>query len=497
MPLFTRLLRPQTLAEAWALLDAQAEELATLRAENAALHTEVDALRAQGQTLTAQVQTLTERLGRHSGNSHRPPSSDPPQRPPRRAAPPTGRPPGGQPGHVGHGRSLRPPDQVDHVVAARPVACAQCGVLLLGADPHPARHQATELPVVRPVVTEYQRHTLPCLACGAQTSGEWPADRPPGDCGPRVQATVGYLTGRLGSSQRDTAAALAALFHTEVRLGSIPALAQAVSAALAAPAAEAHAYVQAQPTQHVDETSWREVTQRCWLWVSATALVTVFLVQAKRGAAEAKHLIGVDYEGIVGSDRLSAYGWLDPRRRELCWAHLKRDFQAFVDRGGKSAQLGRLLLAQVAVLFGAWQWAQDGALSRQGFAAAMQPVQRRVGKLLRVGTTLAHAQTRGTCRQLLKLEVALWTFVRVAGVEPTNNGAERPLRRGVLWRARSLGTQSAAGSRFVERVLTAVTTLRQQQRDVLDYLTAACAAALRGEPPPSLLPPSGAPAVPT
>jgi transposase len=478
MPRCVRLLRPQTLAEAWALLDAQAEEIARLRAE-------VDTLRAQVQLLTAQVQTLTERLGRHAGNSHRPPSSDPPSRPPRSPPPRSGRAPGGQPGHVGHGRAFRPPDQV---VVSRPVACAQCGALLLGADPHPARHQVIELPVVRPVVIEYQRHTLPCLNCGAQTSAAWPGDMPAGAFGPRVQATVGYLTGRLGISQRDTEEALDALFHTEVSLGSIPALQQAVSTALAAPVAAAQAHVQAQPTQNVDETSWREGTTACWLWLSATALVTVFLVLAKRGTAEAKQLIGETYAGIVGSDRWSASTWLDPLRRQLCWAHLKRDFQAFVDRGGKSAQLGRLLLAQVAVLFDLWHRHQAGELDRPQFQAAMRPVERRVGRLLRVGQHLAHAQTRGTCRSLLALEVALWTFVRIEGVEPTNNAAERPLRRAVLWRRRSFGTQSAAGSRFVARVLTAVTTLRQQQCDVLDYLTAACTAATQGEPAPSLLP---------
>jgi transposase len=282
-----------------------------------------------------------------------------------------------------------------------------------------------------------------------------------------------------------------------VSLGTIAALEQAVSAALAAPVAAAQAYVQEQPTQNVDETSWREAKQRCWLWVSATVWVTVFLVLAKRGAAEARQLIGAAYAGIVGSDRHTAYSWLPLEHRAVCWAHLKRDFQAFVDRGGKSAQLGRLLLAQVAVLFDRWHRYQDGTLSQEAFQAAMQPVQRRVGKLLRAGTTLAHDQTRGTCRHILALEPALWTFVRVDGVEPTNNAAERPLRRGVLWRRRSFGTQSPAGSRFVARVLTAVTTLRQQRRDVLEYLTAACAAAMRGDPPPSLLPASQALAVTT
>lgn len=123
-----------------------------------------------------------------------------------------------------------------------------------------------------------------------------------------------------------------------------------------------------------------------------------------------------------------------------------------------------------------------------GLTFEMQPIQKRVGELLREGSTLAHAKTRRTCENILKLEAALWTFVHTEGVEPTNNLAERLLRRAVLWRRRSFGTQSEAGSRFVERTLTAITTLRQQKRDVLDYLTEACAAAIRGEKAPSLLP---------
>jgi transposase len=118
----------------------------------------------------------------------------------------------------------------------------------------------------------------------------------------------------------------------------------------------------------------------------------------------------------------------------------------------------------------------------------MLPLRAHVSTLLQEGIAGADAKTRGTCRNLLRLAAALWTFVWETGVEPTNNCAERPLRRAVLWRRRSFGTQSETGSQFVERILTAVTTLRQQRRDVLDYLTAACTAAVRKDPAPSLLP---------
>ena len=448
----------------------------------------VMALWQQVAALQAEVAQLREQLGRNSQNSSKPPSSDAPSAPPRPKRAPSGRKPGGQPGHTGHGRKLVPVEQVQHVLDLKPTGCDQCGALLLGEDAHPVRRQVTELPRVEPEVTEYRQHTLTCLACGAQTQAEFPADLPSGSFGPRVQATVGYLTGRMGMSQRDVEEALQTVFHTDISLGSIPAQEDQVSAALAEPVQAVQTYVQQQPIQNVDETSWREKTKRAWLWINTTPLVTLFLVLATRGAKSAQRILGAVVKSIVGSDRWSGYTWLDPQQRQLCWAHLKRDFQALVERGGESEGIGRALLEQVETMFGLWHRVRDGTLSRADFQTAMQPIQTRVGDLLREGTALTCDKTRRTCENILKLEVALWTFVRVEGVEPTNNSAERGLRRAVLWRRRSFGTQSEDGSHFVERVLTAVTTLRQQKRDVLDYLTEACAAAMRGDKAPSLLP---------
>jgi len=298
------------------------------------------------------------------------------------------------------------------------------------------------------------------------------------------------LAGRLGISQRDVAELLQALFHLDISLGSVAALEQQVSAAVAAPVAEAAAYVQQQPVVNADETGWREGRQRMWLWTAVTPLVTLFLVLATRGRAGAQALLGATFAGIVGSDRWSGYTWVDPARRQVCWAHLRRDFAAFVERGGEPARLGQALLEVSAQIFGLWARVRDGPLTRPTFVTAMRPLQAQVEALLAEGATLEHAKTRRACQNIGKLAPALWTFVTTEGVEPTNNAAERALRRAVVWRRRSFGTQSAAGSCFAARLLTVVTTLRQQDRDVLDYLTAACTAALCGVPPPSLLPAS-------
>ena len=180
-------------------------------------------------------------------------------------------------------------------------------------------------------------------------------------------------------------------------------------------------------------------------------------------------------------------GWIRCQR-QVCWAHLKRDFQALVDRGGESQVIGQMLLARLDQFFGFWHHFRDGTLSRIDLQAVLQPIRTQVEDLLEIGTLLGHRETRRTCQNILKFKPALWTFIDREGVEPTNNAAERALRRGVLWRKRSFGTQSKAGSVFVERILTTVMTLRQQKRNVLDYLTTACKAAIQGSPIPSLLP---------
>jgi hypothetical protein len=172
----------------------------------------------------------------------------------------------------------------------------------------------------------------------------------------------------------------------------------------------------------------------------------------------------------------------------VCGAHLARDFQALVECSGESQSLGEALLKQVKQLFKWWHKARDGDLSRQRLEALMRCVRQKVKKLLQAGTEAEDKKTRRTCSKMLKVERSLWTLVRREGVEPTNNTAERALRRAVLWRRKSFGTQSESGSGFVGRVLTAVESLRQQGRDVPEYLCGVCRSALSGEVCEGLIP---------
>jgi transposase len=475
------------------LLLAQQQQLRLMGLRFTAYEQQLAALReqvAEVDDLKAEIAELRERLGQNSSNSSRPPSTDPPSYKPQPPREPKGRKRGGQPGHQGHRRQLVPVEEVSHVIDLKPQRCTRCGQRLRGADPQAERHQVSEVPPVRVEVTEYRRHSLRCATCGAVTQANWPVGVARTSFGPRAQAIVGYLTGRLSASHRDVVEAMAVLYGLRIATGSVSAIQRQVSAALTAPVDEAQRFVCRQKAQYVDETGWREAGQQKWLWVNATRDVTAFHLLDGRSADDARQVIDGSAKGVVATDRYCSYNWLAARRRQVCWAHLARDFQAMVERGGESEQTGRALLKQVKRLFTLWHKVRDGDLGRAQLQTAIKPVRRKVKELLEAGARAEPKKTRNTCSNILKVERSLWAFVRAAGVEPTNNAAERALRRAVLWRKKSFGTQSAEGSRFVERILTAVTTLRQQGRDVLAYLTDACRAAPGGEVLRGLVPDS-------
>lgn len=470
------------------------ERIATLEAIVAVQQKLLDEQRQRIEDQQRKIEALEARLNQNSRNSSRPPSSDSPSIPPRPAKPPTGRKPGGQPGHLGCTRELVPVEKVKRVVDVKPPQCGKCGRALKGNDPNPLRHQVTELPRLMAETEEWRLHELGC-PCGHTTRAELPEGVPPGAFGPRLQATLGYLTGVARLTKRPIEEVVKDLFGVSVSLGAVVAQQQAVSEAVALAVEEAKSYAQKQESANADETGWKEGPRgdgqkgrkKAWLWVMVTRWVTVFLIHTSRGLEAAKKLLGA-FSGYLGSDRWGAYTAWEVRRRQICWAHLIRDFVGFSERGKGSREIGKLLLLQTEKMFELWKRVRDGTLARSTFKVYMRPIRHRVEALLWEGTWCGESKTEGMCEMILKVKPALWTFVRVPNVEPTNNTAERALRHAVLYRKGCFGTQSEAGSRFVERILTVVMTLRQQERNVMEYLAEACARAMLGKKPPSLLP---------
>jgi transposase len=448
-------------------------------------------LEAEVQKLREEVRRLTVLLGRNSSNSSLPPSANPPGAETPVKKPKSGRRPGGQPGHPPRLKQLLPPERVTRVVPLVPQRCAKCDAPLPSQagpkDPPPKQHQVADLPPVRAEVVEYQGHARTCRRCGTMTCASIPEEIREHTIGPGLAAAMAYFAGCHQVSKRGVEEIVETLFEVPVALGTISNLEQQMSDALAPAHASAIEAVQAAPVKHVDETGWKKQGQKCWLWVAATAQLSVFVLHARRGLTGLAMLLG-EVRGIIVSDRWSAYRGLPVYRRQLCWAHLQRDFQALVDLGGKAKRLGEELLIFTEDVFHWWSRIRDGTMTRGTMRNYIDSQRPWLRALLARGSVSGCAKTRALCGQLLDLEPALWTFLRHEGVEPTNNRAERALRKGVLWRKKSFGCVSEGGCRFVERILTVVQTLRQQGRPVWRFLCEALQAHRSGQAAPELIP---------
>lgn len=491
-------------ASDWAATPASVQALVShLVSLVKAVSQQATALSEQMQPLRERVEVLEEQVSKNSKNSSKPPSADgfgkavrPKRKPGKRGR-------GGQPGHPGAGRDLYPIERCDEVIEHYPAVCRSCGEGLSGSDGSPYRHQIVELPPIAPIVKEHRLHQLVCGHCGTATRAQLPAAQSSG-YGSRLSGVVGLLSGSYRLSHGRVVSLLSELFDIRMSRSSVNRLRRELSAALAVPVEAAKHYVQAAPVIHSDETSFSQgnsdghnpENKRGWLWVMVTPLVSYFEVFLSRSAASAQAFLGESVEGVVVSDRCGSYGWIG--RRQVCWAHLLRDFTAIAQRSGASKEIGEALLRRGHRLFRLWHQVRDDTRSRAEFQRAIAPLQRGLKKELIAATRLVTpqgsqsplAKTVRTCEKLLQVESALWTFVEVEGVEPTNNAAERALRPAVIWRRTSFGSQSRAGSVFVSRLMTVVTSLNAQHRSVLDFLCHSIQAAREGTVPPALLPQS-------
>jgi len=293
---------------------------------------------------------------------------------------------------------------------------------------------------------------------------------------------MGLLHGRYRLSERETVAFLDEVCGLTVSLGSIATSCERLSAALAPVDAAIQTTVQSQPHLWVDETSWREQQQRGWLWVAVSPIATCFRIDASRSQQALRRLFGERYGGIVHSDRGSAYHTVVDRQRHLCWSHLLRNLQGLVDHQHSESIWAQRMMMQSQQLFVAWRANRSGVFDQIALQQALLPLRLALHELLTVGVNRPWSKLQALCQDLLRHWDALWTFSRVEGLEPTNNTAERALRPAVVWRKSCYGTQSAAGSRFVERMLSVRATCVQQGRNQFAFLTDAVRAAWVGQP---------------
>jgi len=374
---------------------------------------------------------------------------------------PTGKKRGAQPGHPPHSKRFLPSERVGVVVDHAPECCAACDKSLSAVpnDPDPKRYQVAELPAILAEITEHRGHTRTC-SCGHRTCASIPAAVRKHGLGPHLTATAVYLIGSFGLSKRNAEELVESLFGVPVALGTISNLEREATAALEPAYQEARRAAADAPVKNVDETGWKQGGLKRWLWAAATGVATVFLIHPRRNLDALTHLLG-KISGILVSDRWVVYDDWPEEQRQLCWAHVKRNWEKKIELGGEAKGLGERWLEEQKTVFELWHLFKAGAFGRD-------------------------AALSSYCQRLHDRFPMYWLFTSAAGVEPTNNHAERVQRRAVLWRKKSFGCASQAGCRFVERILTVVGTLRLQKRNALEFLSRCIAAHRQGSARPML-----------
>jgi transposase len=396
---------------------------------------------------------------------------------------------GGQPGHKKHERKLLSVDQPDHIVSCCPNnSCACGGRVILNSNYR--RHQQYEFPIIRPIVTEYQIYSGHCNVCNKARVGSLPEGVSFSLLGPRATAMTAHLSGTYRISKQNIVNIYRDVFDFNISVGMACKAEKTVSCAIAAPVMQAKYFVRSanQVGVNADETGFKEKGKRLWAWIAVSCLIAVFMIRSGRNKQSAKELLGKKFKGILCSDRYSAYQWIANENRQICWAHLERDFRKISERIGTSSTIGCNLLMQTNHLFHFWHQFRDDHIDQRILKQKTKPIRIFIEGLLRQGMRSKNKKTSGTCRNILSYGPALWRFLETDGIEPTNNLAEQLIRTIAIWRKTSFGTQSKSGSQYMERIMTVVANCKLQGRNILNYLTAAVKSHLKKSSFPSLLP---------
>ena len=447
----------------------------------------IASLKTELNRANTRITELERIVGPNSSNSSLPPSADLGR--PKRVVSPSGRAPGGQKGHKGSSRSMLPVEQVDQIVPVRPTACSACQGALTPLDSPPVRFQVTDLPPIKPVVIEYQLHSGRCCSCQRQTQASLPSGVPPGQFGPNLIALSSYLTTRMRVSHRHFVEFLEQFAGLKLSLGTVTQLQRRSSEALAWSAEEVMKTLRQSQVVHVDETGFRWMGEKAWVWGASNTQLSAFIVDEHRDTAAAKKLLGDDYKGMLVRDRWHTWSWIPKERTQLCWAHLRRDFKSWEDSGGpEGRRLGAAALRVMKRAFVLWKDFKEGRLDRRALKEGVEPLKGRMSKLLNRAAKSGSTKARGQAKKMRKEEESFWRFVEVEGVEPTNNQAEREIRPVVCIRKMSLGVQSEAGRLHLQRSLTVGSTLARQGRRILDFMRESVLAFYKQLELPSALP---------
>ena len=498
--------RNQRIAE----LEKQVKEQQKKIAEEEKKITEGEKKIAEGEKKIADLERRLALRGRNSTNSSKPPSSDGLAGPERKRG--CGKPKskkrrrsGGQKGHPGHSRPLFPPEKVDRVVEVLPDSCGHCQKSFAGdadiltTQGEPWRYQVTELPEIKPLVTEYQMKTVIFPCCNKPTKAQLPAEVK-GQFGERLTASIAYMKVRCNIPQRPMQCLLEEVMGTSVSQGGMQKIWEEASAAVAAPCEELEQALPEQPVLNCDETSSRTNKEKRWLWVFVAQTFVYFSIEISRSTEVLDRLLK-HFSGILGADRMASYQKFVKGKAKIlmqfCWAHFKRDLLGALEvaRTVQGKRFCRDALAEEKKLFRLWhrfrnQTSSRGSppLTRKQLIKKARPIQKQLLRMAKRNLNCKDKEARNLATALSEHHDKFFTFIYHEGVEPTNNVSERAVRNHVQRRKISFGNRSRNGELALARLLSVHATCRLQKRSSLHYLIEAVRCHRAGKPAPSLLP---------
>jgi transposase len=428
----------------------------------------LDLLEAENKRLNAECEGLKERLNINATNSSLAPSQS--KKKPKNKRPSSGKSSGGQFGHKGTNRELLPLEQVDNVVKCELPAHCECGGCIIKGNDS-LRHQVNELPNLKLDITEYQLPKGECQLCRAKHIASLPTGVTWGITGPKLTSFMTDLVSRYGLSRRELTRLLEEYFRFQISLGSVFNKQKLVNQALEKPVLSILPVIKESESVHVDETGHNRDGKRHWMWVFTSKIGAYFSIQASRGKKAFRSIIG-DFKNILVSDRYNVYNSFK-HVRQICWAHLKRDFTRLSEKtNGVIARIGKQLLKQQEKFFELWHQFRQKELPEYEFLKQVKQIRKEIGELLEEGSyTNPSLKIAGFCNNLLTHFNSLWTFLDRDNVDPTNNHAERSLRHFVIWRKKYFCTRSDYGSEFVARSASLATTCKLQNKNPFQTLS--------------------------
>jgi hypothetical protein len=306
-----------------------------------------------------------------------------------------------------------------------------------------------------------------------------------------VAALVVTLTGLFQVSRRMAKLFVEEVFRIPISVGSVSNIEKEMTRATQPVMEEIEMVAQNASHGNADETGFgMKNGQLGWLWVLVTEYAVLFRLYSGRGQEWASKLFGC-FIGTLITDRWCGYNHYPSENRQLCWAHLRRDFKHMCGTGAEGKAIGTALRKEARAMFRLWHrfkiWKKNQEskginVSMTVLESQMQIIRRRVKALLEKGTKIGVPK----CKTILKMEPLLWSFTQVEGIEPTNNSAERAIRPAVLWKKRSFGVESERGAQYVESMLSIWATSRRNGVNPIAFLRELIRSYRTNAPTPSL-----------